>query len=110
MECPKHFLPGMLCCIQLIWTGRKRRCNLTENSDWNAWRRAFASVLCTFEGSMGFSLTEVIAAQRLIAGLARVTPLIEAQSFTTEAGHPILLKLETLQPIGAFKIRGAAHA
>ena len=59
---------------------------------------------------MGFSLAEVTDAQRLIAGLARVTPLIEAQSFSRQAGQPILLKLETLQPIGAFKIRGAAHA
>ena len=59
---------------------------------------------------MGFSLADVTEAQRLIAGLARVTPLIEALSFSTEAGHPILLKLETMQPIGAFKIRGAAHA
>src|SRR5438552_18452485 len=67
-------------------------------------------MLCTFEGSMGFSLAEVTDAQRLIAGLARVTPLIEAQSFSRQAGQPILLKLETLQPIGAFKFRGAAHA
>lgn len=59
---------------------------------------------------MGFSLADVTAAQRLIAGLARVTPLVEAPSFSGQAGHPILLKLETLQPIGAFKIRGAAHA
>jgi threonine dehydratase len=59
---------------------------------------------------MEFSLAEVTDAQRLIVGLARVTPLIEAQSFSRQAGQPILLKLETLQPIGAFKIRGAAHA
>jgi threonine dehydratase len=39
-----------------------------------------------------------------------MTPLVEAASFSGETGHPILLKLETLQPIGAFKIRGAAHA
>lgn len=59
---------------------------------------------------MGFSLADVQEAKRLITGLARVTPLIEAESFSAEAGQPILLKLETLQPIGAFKIRGAAHA
>ncbi len=59
---------------------------------------------------MEFSLAAVRDAQRLIAPLARVTPLIEAQSLSREAGHPILLKLETLQPVGAFKIRGAAHA
>lgn len=59
---------------------------------------------------MGFSLADVQEAHRLITGLARVTPLIAAESFSAEAGQPILLKLETLQPIGAFKIRGAAHA
>ncbi|QIG47749.1 hydroxyectoine utilization dehydratase EutB [Nordella sp. HKS 07] len=59
---------------------------------------------------MGVSLAEVQEAHRLIMGLARVTPLIEAESLSAEAGLPILLKLETLQPIGAFKIRGAAHA
>lgn len=59
---------------------------------------------------MGFSLEAVREAHRLILGLARMTPLVEALSFSSQAGHPILLKLETLQPIGAFKIRGAAHA
>ena len=57
---------------------------------------------------MGFDLAEVREAHSLIAGLARSTPLIEARGI--EAPHPLLLKLETLQPIGAFKIRGAAHA
>lgn len=59
---------------------------------------------------MGFSLAEVMEAHRLIAGLASRTPLIEARGIGAEARHPLLLKLETLQPIGAFKIRGAAHA
>jgi threonine dehydratase len=59
---------------------------------------------------MGFSLEAVREAHRLIRGLARATPLVEALSFSDHAGQPILLKLETLQPIGAFKIRGAAHA
>lgn len=57
---------------------------------------------------MEFALASVLEAQRLIAGLAVKTPLIEAREFATR--HPLLLKLETLQPIGAFKIRGAAHA
>ncbi len=59
---------------------------------------------------MGFSLEAVREAHGLIQGLARTTPLVEALSFSDPAGQPILLKLETLQPIGAFKIRGAAHA
>lgn len=59
---------------------------------------------------MGFSLEAVQEAHRLIQGLARTTPLVEALSFSSQAGQPILVKLETLQPTGAFKIRGAAHA
>ena len=59
---------------------------------------------------MGFSLAEVMAAHRVIAGLAVRTPLIEARVIGAGSGWPLLLKLETLQPIGAFKIRGAAHA
>jgi threonine dehydratase len=59
---------------------------------------------------MGFALAEVMEAHRLIAGLARRTPLIEARGIGADARQPLLLKLETLQPIGAFKIRGAAHA
>lgn len=59
---------------------------------------------------MGFSLEAVREAHKLTHGLARATPLIEAVSFSGQPGQPILLKLETLQPIGAFKIRGAAHA
>jgi threonine dehydratase len=59
---------------------------------------------------MGFVLAEVMEAHSLIAGLVSRTPLVEARGFDREARHPLLLKLETLQPIGAFKIRGAAHA
>ncbi len=59
---------------------------------------------------MGFALAEVMEAHSLIAGLARKTPLIEGKAIGADQPHPLLLKLETLQPIGAFKIRGAAHA
>jgi threonine dehydratase len=59
---------------------------------------------------MGIDLAEVMGAHSLISGLARRTPLIEARGLGAEHHQPLLLKLETLQPIGAFKIRGAAHA
>ena len=38
------------------------------------------------------------------------TPLIRADVLSDQLGSEVLLKLETLQPIGAFKIRGAANA
>lgn len=49
---------------------------------------------------------EILAAARRIAGRVRETPVIELRS---PAG-PILLKLETLQRTGAFKVRGALAA
>ena len=54
------------------------------------------------------SLADVEAARSRIAGLAVRTPLVR---LNVDSGGPtILLKLENLQPIGAFKIRGAANA
>jgi threonine dehydratase len=44
-------------------------------------------------------------ARRNIAGIALRTPLIKLNS-----EHTVFLKMENLQPIGSFKIRGAANA
>ena len=58
------------------------------------------------------SLAEIRAAAARIAGIAVKTPLVEA-AFPGLSGHGtskrIWLKAESLQPIGAFKIRGAAN-
>jgi threonine dehydratase len=48
-------------------------------------------------------------AQAAIKGIACRTPLVEAPSFSS-AGRQVRLKLETAQPTGAFKLRGAANA
>lgn len=50
------------------------------------------------------SLEDMRRAARRIAPMARVTPLVEV---TLPAGRPLLLKCESMQPGGAFKIRGA---
>jgi threonine dehydratase len=53
-------------------------------------------------------LTEIRAAQRRIAGTIVRTPLVRLE---LGAGFPdIRLKLENLQPINAYKLRGAANA
>src|ERR1039458_7152706 len=58
------------------------------------------------------TLAEIRAAAARIAGIAAKTPLIEA-AFPGISGYgtgkEIYLKAESLQPIGAFKIRGAAN-
>ena len=50
------------------------------------------------------TLAEISAARDRIAGVASVTPLIDVSS---QAGRPLFLKCENMQPCGAFKIRGA---
>src|SRR5579863_7164167 len=53
------------------------------------------------------SLAEIREAAARIAGVALKTPLVRAP-FPGVAGD-VFLKAESLQPIGAFKIRGAAN-
>src|SRR4249920_143827 len=50
------------------------------------------------------TLEEIRAAAERIKPIARVTPLVDVSG---PAGRPFFLKCESLQPAGAFKIRGA---
>jgi len=58
--------------------------------------------------ALGFGLDEVKKAQSAILGAAIRTPLVRLNFWDTSS--EIYLKLENLQPIGSFKIRGAANA
>jgi threonine dehydratase len=51
------------------------------------------------------SLSDIRAAQSLLRGIAVRTPLLEWTGVT--AKRKLFLKLENLQPMGAFKLRGA---
>jgi threonine dehydratase len=55
---------------------------------------------------MPVTLEAALEARRNIAGFAIRTPLVRLNI----GDHEIYLKLENLQPIGSFKIRGAANA
>jgi threonine dehydratase len=55
-------------------------------------------------------LAEVLQARKRIAGIAVNTPLVPSEQLSKLTGCEVLLKLETVQPTGAFKIRGAANA
>src|SRR5215472_5107505 len=55
---------------------------------------------------MPITLDQVAEARRNLDGIALRTPLVE---FGYDAPAEIYLKLENLQPIGSFKIRGAAN-
>ena len=50
------------------------------------------------------TLAAIKEARQRIGGVARTTPLVDV---TTTAGRELLLKCESMQPGGAFKIRGA---
>jgi threonine dehydratase len=59
-------------------------------------------------GRLLIALEEILLAQDTIASVALRTPLIRLQA--PESPAEIYLKLENLQPIGSFKIRGATNA
>src|SRR5499433_4143289 len=54
------------------------------------------------------TLDAILEAQQVIRGSAIRTPLIKLNA--ADAPAEIYLKLENLQPIGSFKIRGATNA
>jgi threonine dehydratase len=56
------------------------------------------------------TLVDMHQAQERLAGIARRTPLVRLDLPAAPAEIEIWLKLENLQPIGSFKIRGAANA
>ncbi|HZS82182.1 MAG TPA: hydroxyectoine utilization dehydratase EutB [Stellaceae bacterium] len=55
-------------------------------------------------------LADILDARRRIAPIALRTPLLRAEALSRRSGQDVFLKLETMQPTGAFKIRGAANA
>ncbi|MEM1049982.1 MAG: hydroxyectoine utilization dehydratase EutB [Pseudomonadota bacterium] len=56
------------------------------------------------------TLANILAARATIAGIAEKTPMLKSDFLSKAAGQPFYLKLETMQPIGAFKLRGAVNA
>jgi len=56
------------------------------------------------------TLKDVFEAQKSIRGKVLRTPLVTAPRLSNRFGAEILMKMETLQPIGAFKQRGATNA
>lgn len=56
------------------------------------------------------TLADIHAAANRIRGVADATPLVPSANLSDLAGAEGLLKLESMQPIGAFKLRGALNA
>lgn len=53
------------------------------------------------------TLDDVLAAQKTLAGVARVTALEGSRHLSSLVGAPVHLKCENLQRTGSFKLRGA---
>ncbi|MFL9964302.1 hydroxyectoine utilization dehydratase EutB [Paraburkholderia sediminicola] len=60
--------------------------------------------------SADLSLADIYRARSRIDGRVCRTPLVESPSLSALAGTPVYLKLETVQPTGSFKLRGATNA
>ncbi len=69
---------------------------------------AFLAYLCNGESIM-ISVSTIAKAQEAIRPHVQRSPLIIAQSLSS-SGRQVRMKLESLQPIGAFKLRGAVNA
>src|SRR5205823_11207462 len=62
----------------------------------------------TMTPSLPVSLEAIQAARERLAGIVLRTPLVRLN--VDDAPAEIFLKLESLQPIGSFKLRGAGNA
>lgn len=59
---------------------------------------------------MTLSLADILRARQVIRGVADATPFVPSPFMSARCGQDFLLKLENMQPIGAFKLRGAYNA
>jgi threonine dehydratase len=55
-------------------------------------------------------LAAIRRARGVLAGAVLRTPCMSSPTLSARAGQDVLLKLESLQPTGAFKLRGATNA
>ena len=56
------------------------------------------------------ALSDIFAARARISGVADATPMVPSPFMSDRCGAEFYLKLENMQPIGAFKLRGAYNA
>ncbi|WP_428032085.1 hydroxyectoine utilization dehydratase EutB [Ancylobacter sp.] len=71
---------------------------------------ADAASTCTAMAGLPVAFARVEAAAERVAGRVARTPLVASFTLAERCGQPVHLKLETRQPVGAFKLRGATNA
>ncbi len=59
---------------------------------------------------MDVTLASIFAARAALRGAADATPFVPSPFMSAQVGQDFMLKLENMQPIGAFKLRGAMNA
>jgi threonine dehydratase len=55
------------------------------------------------------TLADITAARDVAGAVAKHTPVVSSVSLSDSFGHPVVLKAESLQRTGSFKIRGAMN-
>ncbi|QKJ93480.1 hydroxyectoine utilization dehydratase EutB [Agrobacterium pusense] len=66
--------------------------------------------ISTYKNPLPVSLEAIEQAAVRLEGRIERTPLVRSDNLSKRVGYPVHLKLEILQPIGAFKLRGAMNA
>ncbi|HBY94885.1 MAG TPA: serine/threonine dehydratase, partial [Chloroflexi bacterium] len=56
------------------------------------------------------TINDLLQAHQRIAAYVRRTPLVRSAGLSEQAGAEVWLKLESQQPTGSFKVRGALNA
>ncbi|WP_372833100.1 hydroxyectoine utilization dehydratase EutB [Puniceibacterium confluentis] len=64
----------------------------------------------TDRSALPLTLDDIQTAADVLRGLSDATPLVPSPYMERQFGQPFWLKLENMQPIGAFKLRGALNA
>jgi len=65
---------------------------------------------CDESAQMNLTLADILDAKKAIAGRVVRTPLLPSSALGRSRDLPFFLKMETMQPTGAFKLRGALAA
>lgn len=60
-------------------------------------------------GAETVTLRNILEADRRIRGIVNRTPTYRSMAFSKTVGAEVFAKLECFQPVGVFKIRGAAN-
>ncbi len=62
------------------------------------------------QADKGVTLADILSARRALRRVADATPFVPSPFMSARCEQDFLLKLENMQPIGAFKLRGALNA